>query len=110
MHAVDQATIGIVPLIMLRRTCASEKYNRQRRLDEIMRQASLCIERWIVVEILPALVVPAANIEKLLARLGGGKTVIAKIFWELEEYFTKVFEIVVNGRNDGGCKKVENLR
>ena len=70
---------------MLGGACASEKYDRQRRLDEIVRQASLGIERWIVVKILPALVVPATNIEKLLTRLGCGKTVIAEIFRELSD-------------------------
>ena len=72
---------------MLRRARTGQEDNRQWRFDEIVRQAGIRAERWVVVQILPPLVVPPAYIHEFFARLRLGEFVIAIVFGELTDQF-----------------------
>ena len=92
VHAVQQPAIGVVRLIVLGRAAAGQRDDGDRRLHQVVRQPGPGVERRVVVQVLPALVVPTAGIEEVVARLGPSEGVVAEILGELARQLKMLVE------------------
>ena len=86
-------------LVVLGRAAAGERDDGNRRLHQVVGQPGLGIEGRVVVEILPALVVPAAGVEEVVARLGLREVVVAKVLGELADKL----KMLVEGDGEAGA-------
>ena len=92
VHAVEQPAVGVVRLVVLGRAAAGERDDGDGRFHQVVGQPGFGVERRVVVQVLPALVVPAAGVEEVLARPGRGEGVVAEALGELGDELEMLVE------------------